>query len=52
LALLGVLSDELHLLGERVAALLHGLALVAVLDGVVDRDLRCLDRLLKSSGLR
>ena len=30
----GVLSDGLHLLGERVAALLHGLALGAVLDGV------------------
>ena len=43
-----VLAHELHLLGERVPALLHGLPFVAVLDGVVvDRDFRCFDRLLK-----
>src|SRR5271169_6384478 len=42
LALLGVLPDELHLLGEGVAALLHGLPFVAVLNGVVvDRYLCC-----------
>jgi hypothetical protein len=45
---LRVLAHELHLLGEGVAALLHGLALISIFDGVVvDGDLRCLEPLLK-----
>src|SRR5580658_9133317 len=52
LALLGVLADDLHLLGQRVAALLHGLPLISILDRVVvDRELRGFDRLLKRAVL-
>jgi hypothetical protein len=52
LAALRVLAYELHLLGEGVGALLQGLALVAVLDGVVvDRYLGVFEALLKRAVL-
>jgi hypothetical protein len=52
LALLGVLAEELHLAGQGVAALLHGLPFVAVLEGaVVDGDFGFFDGLLKRAVL-